>query len=78
MKTYRYNVPTFDGTQGVTITEQEIMERYWNTWYEWVYRETNNDSPRCKRLRDLQLGLQKDECVRDWCSIHTATEIDNE
>ena len=54
------------------ITEQEILEKYWNFWHTKIYTV---DTANTRKLRDLPLSLQCDRCIEDFLVVHWAEEI---
>lgn len=61
-----------NGHEENLITEEEIIERYWNFWHEKIYSVENSNT---LRIRDLPLSLQVDQCIDDFLVVHWATEI---
>ena len=62
MKTYLYLEQDVPGP--IEITEQEILDRYWDFWSEQVIKVRGPDFPH----------LNKETCIEDWVVSNWAWE----
>lgn len=54
------------------ITEQEILEKHWNSFHYMIW---NKETPSTLRIRKLPMSLQCDECIAEFLIVHWAWEI---
>lgn len=68
MKHYSYNEYTPDPTKQVVVTlsEQEILDRYWNRWKELMIKKFGKDC--------FEKNYTKQDCIDDWVVINWAWE----
>lgn len=70
MKYYRYIEPR-DPARGnfspeiVTMSEQEILDYYWDYWY----------TSMCEKFGKSEYS--KESCLRDWKTMHWAWEVED-
>lgn len=58
----------YDEQDGVKfITEEEIIQRYWETWSEMMRRANKHEGE-----------ITRANCIDDWCLIHWAWEYGKE
>ena len=59
MKTYRYSDPGGE----YTLTEDQILEEYWDYW--------------CGRMRHVHKEdmISKERCIEDWITVNWAIEV---
>lgn len=65
MKTFRYDEPDENGSNiAVTVTEDEIIDRYWDFW--------------CEAMKKVDKGhlISRENCIEDFCVIHWAWEVE--
>lgn len=63
MKTYCYYEQDSEGV--LLITEQEIIDKYWDYWLDKMVKKYGVDS-------EL---ITLDNCILDWCSVYWADEV---
>lgn len=63
MKTYCYYEQDCEGV--LLITEQEIIDKYWDYWYKKMVKKYGVDN-------EL---ITLDTCILDWCSDNWAEEM---
>lgn len=63
MKTYKYYEHFAENAS--FITEQEIIDQYWDYWLDKMLIKYDHKS-------EL---ITLDNCILDWCSIHWADEV---
>lgn len=62
MKRYNYNDPIFNhkgdiiGNRVLTISDKEILDRYWSYWYNSMIRKYGYDHPL----------ITEANCIEDW------------
>lgn len=66
MKTYQYDEYDPDGGRIVTITEDEIIEKYWDYWCEQM-----------RRVRKSHM-IFRENCIDDFIVVYWAWEVKNE
>lgn len=74
MKYYSYNEydpdsPLADHTGGyvVTLSEEEILNQYWDYWYGRMCQKFGKDE-----VDDI---YNKQDCIDDWVVVHWAWEV---
>lgn len=50
--------------QGVIISEQEILDKYWNTWSEAMWLTTQDP-----------IDINQEDCIADFLCVTNAEEI---
>lgn len=70
MRYYRYIEPRDPNNDDfsseiVTLSEQEILDSYWDYWY------TNM----CEKFGKAEYS--KESCLKDWCAVHWAWLVED-
>jgi len=70
IKYFRYiepRDPTNDdfSSEIVTLSEQEILDTYWDYWYSKV----------CEKFGKSEYSTKS--CIKDWCAAHRAWRVEN-
>ena len=68
MKYWTYVEPTHDEDHIVTMSEKEILYRYFPEWFALMAKAGKNIS--------LDVYTMEKMCLDDWITIHWATETD--
>lgn len=66
MRYWSYNEPAGTGSIVVTMSEDEILDQYWNWWY----------SKMCEKFgrEVVDNNYTKQDCIDDWVVVHWAWE----
>lgn len=72
MKYWTYVELGDDGVSPVyeTLSDQEILDRYWDYWYGRMCEKFGKDH--------VDATYTKQDCIDDWVVVHWAWESDNE
>jgi hypothetical protein len=71
---YRYNEPRDPQNEDftvetVTLSEQEILDYYWDYWYDAMYKKYGRGI--------VDRDYSQDHCIRDWKTIHWAWQVED-
>jgi hypothetical protein len=71
---YRYNEPRNPQNEDfrvetVTLSEQEILDYYWDYWYNAMCKKYGKEI--------VDRAYSQDHCIRDWKTIHWAWEVED-
>ena len=74
MRYYRYiepHDPTNDNfaPEIVTLSEQEILDYYWDYWYTGMCENFGKDT--------VDQEYTKDHCLKDWKAVHWAWQVED-
>lgn len=73
MRYFRYSEPSQDkeNTQILyTVSEQEILDTYWQSWYDLMCKKYN------KEIVDQKYTIE--DCIKDWQTVNWAWQVDVE
>lgn len=72
MKYWTYVEPGDDGVSPVytTLSEQEILDQYWDYWYGKMCEKFGKE--------EVDTNWCKQDCIEDWVIIHWAWQSDDE
>jgi len=74
MRYFRYNEPR-DPKNGdftaetITLSEQEILDYYWDYWYDTMCNKFSKET--------VDQKYTQTDCIRDWKVIHWAWEVED-
>ena len=70
MKYYSFN--EFDGEKGwvSTLSEQEILDSYWDYWYNAMCKKYGREV--------VDRDYSRQDCIDDWIIVHWAWESNEE
>jgi len=74
VKYYRYIEPKDPKNEDwsaeiVTLSEQEILDYYWNCWYTNMCEKFGKDT--------VDREYTKNHCLNDWCVVHWAWQVED-
>jgi len=73
MRYYRYKEPSVMNddfsAEIVTLSEQEILDYYWDYWYSNMCNKFGEDI--------VDREYSKNYCLKDWCVAHRAWEVED-
>ena len=55
----------------VILTEQEILDQYYNHWYKQVI---SSRSHRAKDIQKMTLKKRQETCIQDFCVVNWASK----
>ncbi len=53
----------------VTLSEQEILDYYWDYWYNAMCKKHSKET--------VDKEYTQTECIRDWITVHWAWEVED-
>jgi len=69
LKYYSYNEYSEDGGEVITLSEQDIIDQYFDYWYSRMCAKFGKEH--------VDANYNKQNCIDDWVVVHWAWEVDN-